>query len=453
MKIFHKSERGQAVVLIVLAIVGALGISALAIDGGMIYAERRRAQNAADAAVLSGALHAARSGVAYNASSPGAWNTVYTQATAKAINQATTNGFTTGGNTTVVFRSPPEAPAPAQYIGNRAYYQVVITSEVEPIFSQFVFNGRLRYTVTSIAKGQVSMPLANGAAMYATSADSSYCTALWFAGGGDTHIVGGNIFSANPNNSGFGNCWSGVQGGSGSILVDSPYSIYVVGGWDTNGGAGTITTGTSPAVNVGAMVEAVPDLPEPVCPTGPVNTIPNNHSKPFVMTPGRWDNIRWGNGDGELQIQPGMYCITNGFVVHGGTLNTLGSVGEGAFFVVLSGDFSTNGNAVVNLNRPNDLPVSGMNWGGYLIFMPRTNTGQVVLGGGGNSNYSGTVYAPGPPAQQNQSKCIVNGNQGAIGLSSQMICYSIQITGNGSIYIEYDPSENGQVPPSIDLMN
>ena len=37
------SERGQAMILIVLAIVGLVGITALAVDGGMYYADRRRA--------------------------------------------------------------------------------------------------------------------------------------------------------------------------------------------------------------------------------------------------------------------------------------------------------------------------------------------------------------------------------------------------------------------------
>ncbi|MEJ2303473.1 MAG: Tad domain-containing protein [Anaerolineales bacterium] len=55
------SERGQALILLVFAAVALLGFTALAIDGGMVYADRRHAQNAADAASLAGggvaALH------------------------------------------------------------------------------------------------------------------------------------------------------------------------------------------------------------------------------------------------------------------------------------------------------------------------------------------------------------------------------------------------------------
>ena len=50
------SERGQAMVLIALVIIGLIAITGLAVDGGMAYANRRQAQNAADAAVLAASL-------------------------------------------------------------------------------------------------------------------------------------------------------------------------------------------------------------------------------------------------------------------------------------------------------------------------------------------------------------------------------------------------------------
>jgi Flp pilus assembly protein TadG len=48
-------EKGQALVIIVIAIVALIGMLALIIDGGMAYANRRSAQNAADAGALAGA--------------------------------------------------------------------------------------------------------------------------------------------------------------------------------------------------------------------------------------------------------------------------------------------------------------------------------------------------------------------------------------------------------------
>jgi uncharacterized membrane protein len=51
----HENERGQAIVILALAMAALLLFASLAIDGGNAYVERRRAQNAADAAALAGA--------------------------------------------------------------------------------------------------------------------------------------------------------------------------------------------------------------------------------------------------------------------------------------------------------------------------------------------------------------------------------------------------------------
>src|SRR5688572_9036918 len=51
----NRQERGQAILLMAVAMVGMLGFAAVALDGGNIYAEQRRAQSAADNAVLAGA--------------------------------------------------------------------------------------------------------------------------------------------------------------------------------------------------------------------------------------------------------------------------------------------------------------------------------------------------------------------------------------------------------------
>ena len=59
MTIKHSSQRGQAIILIAGALVALLGAVALAIDGSMVYADRRKVQSAADNAVMSAAAEAA----------------------------------------------------------------------------------------------------------------------------------------------------------------------------------------------------------------------------------------------------------------------------------------------------------------------------------------------------------------------------------------------------------
>jgi hypothetical protein len=54
MESIQRAQRGQALVIVVVALVGLLAAVGLAIDGGMAFLERRRMQNAADAAALAG---------------------------------------------------------------------------------------------------------------------------------------------------------------------------------------------------------------------------------------------------------------------------------------------------------------------------------------------------------------------------------------------------------------
>ncbi|MEK7325471.1 MAG: Tad domain-containing protein, partial [Chloroflexota bacterium] len=49
----HRSESGQAVVLLAVMMVVLLGMAGLAIDGGNLYAHKRHAQNAVDNATLA----------------------------------------------------------------------------------------------------------------------------------------------------------------------------------------------------------------------------------------------------------------------------------------------------------------------------------------------------------------------------------------------------------------
>lgn len=50
------SEAGQALVLVAMLLVGLMAVAGLAVDGGILFAQRRSLQNVADAAALAGAM-------------------------------------------------------------------------------------------------------------------------------------------------------------------------------------------------------------------------------------------------------------------------------------------------------------------------------------------------------------------------------------------------------------
>jgi hypothetical protein len=148
-------------------------------------------------------------------------------------------------------------------------------------------------------------------------------------------------------------------------------------------------------------------------------------------------------------MNPGMYCISGtapGFVGLGGDIE-----GNGVMIVMQEGSFDLGGNAKVRMYASTDLVVSGVQWAGMLVYMPYDNTGQVTLTGMSGTKYRGTIYAPGPASPSSKPKCIVTGTAGEIGVASQLICYSIKLTGNANINLKYNASQNYAYPASMGL--
>ena len=105
-RIKHSStERGQVLVIIVLAMFGLIGMTGLAIDGSRAYSDRRQAQNAADTAALAAAL-------AYVRTPDEDW-------TAVGYARAASNGY--DDNETTNFVDVHHPPIEGAYAGNADY--------------------------------------------------------------------------------------------------------------------------------------------------------------------------------------------------------------------------------------------------------------------------------------------------------------------------------------------
>ena len=207
----NRSERGQALVLIVLAIVAMFGFAALAVDIGRLYAERRRVQSAADAAVLAAAFAATQAND-YQAAALGQLNM-------NDIFDMDTNRNEDVRVDVEIYNPPisgPYGPASGRTEEERnQYYQVIVHSAVDQVFSQFVYQGPLDLTVESVARVNRASGLYAGDVLHATGPEA--CQGLKFAGNGSTHLVGGNAFSDSTRGGGCGgsggaSCTSGSPG-------------------------------------------------------------------------------------------------------------------------------------------------------------------------------------------------------------------------------------------------
>jgi hypothetical protein len=410
----QQSEGGQALVLIVLAIVGILGFTALAVDGGHFYAERRSAQNAADSAAMSAAYAAA---------------TKQTSAKVQqaAFSKAAINGYVNDPaeaslaenerKTVVKYENPPTS---GPYAGNKEYYRVLITTEIEPYFSDIVYGGQSRQTVEAVARARAADNFANGHVIHATSVSGS---AVLFKGNIDVHVHGGNIYSSAN---------GGKSGSSGKVKVHDG-DILLVGSWSGD------KTGVSPNPKTGQSPVSAPALPVPDC-NFPNGKEIKDKKGTNILTPGRHSNIKINGGD--WVMEPGMYCIEGGLTVNGNATLT----GNGAMIVMLSGGMKLNGGGQVIWTRPSSVKdASGAEWGGMMIYVPKSNTNEVYLTGGNDTAFSGTIYAPG-------SQCELGGNADAMAFNANMICNNFVFHGNPYMDITYISEQNFRLPPSVELV-
>lgn len=436
MKETRRSESGQVFVILVIGMVVFAGFTALAVDGGMLYSERRRAQNASDAGVLAAALA----------------NTQSQNVHVAALSRAASNGYDTtwgpcdpagfdctlgtGSNWTVEVTSPPRA---GDYAGNADYIRVVISSEVEGAFAHLVFKGGLRTTVEAVARVRPEQNIAPGYALY--GATKTECRGLWFSGTGDTTISGGSVFS--NSNASSASCQSGVQDGNGALSVGpAPENIQVVGSFDLSG-SGSV----SPLpVEEDVSQDSLYPVPTPDCSGLPdYGSKSVNAGKSATLQPGRYDSISFKAG-ASVTMKPGMYCIygKKGFTGNGGSIN-----GTGVMIYLQDGEFDLGGNSLVALAAETSSEVlvdpSKNDWMGMLIYVDPSNANDVNITGNTGTTYTGTFFAV-------NSDCTLNGSGDNIGLlSTQIICNKIKITGTAQVNIEYNQAEAYSLPPAIDL--
>jgi hypothetical protein len=409
----RKNEHGQALIILVLAMVALLGFTALAIDGGMAYAERRHAQNSADASALASALSKLNHENWYQI----------------GLERAESNGFDNNGDTnTVVVWSPPKS---GPYTGNTKYVQVVITSTVNTAFMHLIFPGVAKNRVEAVARyipGNWG-PLFPGDAIVGLKPNG--CSVVWGHGSdAGTDVMGGGIFI----NSDDPDC-AFSQNGSRSINVPDG-KINVVGG--ANVSPGKILPDES-IIQTGAVARTYPPTEYIDPPTCISDTVKTGNS----LSPGNYTGTFPPNGV-EI-LQPGIYCIDGDFKLNNNQILS----GNNVLIYMKSGDISWNGGARINLTAP----AEGEPYQGLLIFRDIVdpsvgNHGEctVTLNGNADSTYQGTIYAP---------SCDINllGTGASDGWHSQIIGYTVEIGGDKDLFIYYVEDEvyTGDNPPKIEL--
>ena len=234
------SEGGQAIVMVAIVFMALLFAVGLAVDSGQLFASKRAQQEAADAAAFAGAV------VLYQGGS-------VSQATAAAIADATTNGYTDGVNSTTVTVNgvnvaSSNAPTSGLYAGENPvmHVEVVIVRQVKTTLvpAEAAFNPVRARGVAgseSLNNGYPIMALGTGCSTPGLTVSSNE----------DIHVYGGGIVT----NSCATSAVTGFGSGQDLQICASPpaactpnsYTFAVVGGTTGNSfPAGvTVQTGTT----------------------------------------------------------------------------------------------------------------------------------------------------------------------------------------------------------------
>jgi hypothetical protein len=404
----HRLERGQALIVIALALVGIVAMVGLVVDGGRGFLDRRNAQNAADAAALASAYARIKGENIVSA----------------AMEAAAQNGYSNDGVTNIVELYTP--PKNGSHTGDLEYVQIIITSHLNTYFARVI--GRNQITNIAEATARTTTPevkeLLNGQAVISLAPVSNCINRLsfWVHGEATLDVSGGGVF-VNSNNQ---SC-ALIQQGSGSIRLEEGYSINVVGNASIQK-----TRLLTPEVTVGASPMSYPPpffMPKVGC---------SKEAEVSLVDPTSMSSGSWGDDfppPGVTHLDGGVYCLDNGMHITGSL------EGHNVIFKVQDGEVRFSSGADIMLDAPN----AGVN-AGLLIYLPMDNNSKVVLNGGAGSVIKGTILAPASPI-------LIKGMDSKSGFHSQIIGYTIEADGTSNVVIVYNKEQNFQAlsMPEIQL--
>ncbi len=443
---YNRQESGQILIVLAVALVALLGFTALAIDVGMVYSDRRYDQNVADSAALAGAnaalkamsdagitwdnfdcSMAANSWLPSGSGAPswlvGSMNSIFTA----AINRAAVNDKAI--DTNLADQNGVVLRCGIDYRDKFLDIRVEVSGETKTSFAQVIFGGTLRNTVEAVARVRPITPFASGYAVYATDPNCD-TDGILSDGGIEVNIDGGGMFSKS--------CFKGK--GSFDVNVENaPNNMLSPYVYQKDGGSGEIDPWPAQVPRDAFVYK----MKEPDC-----DIMPSRSANSDILEPGRYNGPDFKHRN--YQLKAGLYCIYGDISLNGGEEivsipDDAGLTGVTIFFV--DGGINANGNAFMkveaaNMNGPAPAYVNR----GVVIQSARGNTHTFTLLGNSESNYVGVVYIP--------DGAIEIGGTGDVTpatWTTQLIAKDFWMHGDGTIDIKFDSEKFAKVPPSLEL--
>lgn len=403
----HSSEKGQALILITFAIIALVGFTALAVDGGRAFEEKRHAQNAADTAALAAAL-------AYQRGE----NILTT-----AQERATSNGYDDNGSTNDVTITTTNTPAGACPSTGKDI-TVTIVSHLPMTFAKVLGRTEIVNTVTATTRS-CDLYVTGGSPLYAgnsiVATRTSACgngvndKAIYVGGSSQVQLWGGGVGSASSD----GGCLH-FKGGEAQFKLSETGSPKTCANISTAASSGGTFNSVKGQDGCGKKIYNT-SFAAPPSDLG-ITCSTNATWSGSTMSPGNYT----GNFPpaGVKTLQPGTYCINGDFILNGNANLT----GNGVTIVMKTGGIKWNGSMQLTLTPPTSGPYKGLT-----IYAPPSNSSQMTLNGSANVILKGTMLTQNAP-------CDFIGSGQIQKVTLQMICYTWQMNGNAQAEIMYDAS-------------
>jgi hypothetical protein len=346
----------------VLCLAFLLGTAAVVLDGGMLLAERRRAQATADAAALAAAADLFKHYATNNGIDMGSAKT-------SALTTANANGYSNDGTTSVVtVRVNPE-----NYLGGpnagtvipAGYAEVTVKYNQDRYFSTIWGTAQVPVPARSVARGQWVTSDSGILALHPHAAG-----AFTSSGKGVT-VTGSASVVVNSDNS-----KALINSGSGVVSVTGGGAINVTGNYQGSNFSPLPTTGVKPTPDPYAYLP----MPDPIS-LGLINRTYSGGS--MTLNPGVYQGGIVVSGD--LTLNPGIYFMKNGPFDNNKGYNV---TGNGVLIYSDQGDIIITGNGDLKIT-----PLTSGPYKGFSLMLNRSASKKITIIANGTSSYvGGTIY-------------------------------------------------------------
>ena len=475
-------EGGQVLAVFAFGLVGILAVAALVFDVGQNLFERRKQQDAADAAALAGARFMVEA-------ASGCKVTPNKVTCKKAVDAAEAIAEQHGYQASQIeINIPPKTTS--QFSGYPGHIQVTINSNRDSFFAGAL--GLKNFAISAMA---VAGNLDNYPYPYSFLSLGDACPKSGHIGGNGTFDIEGNVFV------------NAQCGNPGALVFDGNSSTVSVAG--DCGTAGTVGYGPSTTVSCGSTTEHQDPQSDPLAGLGPpligTSSVPSpptslsviggtlktsgpNSAKscPGGASPGtaaspKLCKIEVNSGTPAVRMYPGVYH--GGVEIQEGPSDNLTVYMEPGIYYMAGGGFLVNGAVnlttvasgtttygggvmIFNGDNPNDAAAckagtvagshcigsfdfqnttggtiamhgyTGPTYTTLIVFQDRDASSQppVKLTGNSTMTIEGTFYLP-------EAGFAFQGNGQSTVLKAQIICDNFDIEGNGDLSVTYDPGQ------------